>query len=80
LDWHRFDADPHPDLNFHIDVDPDRIPNFTHVGKSEFFLYSDSFANLQCFIFLICVKDVIILNILDSILKWKICDLVEETY
>ncbi len=44
-DWHQYDADPHADPT----------PSFKHVGKSEF---THSFASLQCFIFLISVKDV----------------------
>ncbi len=65
-----------PDPNFHVDADPDPdwhpkdddpledpTPSFTHVGKSDFFTVSHSFASLQCFIFLTSVKDFIILSI-----------------
>jgi hypothetical protein len=60
-DWHQNDADPHADPNL----------SFTHVGKYEFLTFSHSLAISQ-FYLLICLKDVIILSILDSILKlWK---------
>ncbi len=52
MDRHRFDADLDPDPSFLIDVDPDPdwhqndadphadpTPSFTHVGKSEYFVY-----------------------------------------
>ncbi len=39
MDRHRFDADPDPDSNFHVDTNPDPdTPDFAHVGKSEFSL------------------------------------------
>jgi hypothetical protein len=81
VDRHRFDANPDSDPNFHVDADPDpdpdwhqndadlyadSTPSFTHFGI--FFTFSHSFAILQCFIFLISVKDVQIFSILDSIM------------
>ncbi len=68
------DTDPDPDTNWHQnDADPraDPTPSFTY-GMLEkenlnFFTFSHSFARLQCFIFLISVKGVIILSFLNSI-------------
>jgi hypothetical protein len=44
VDRHRFDADPVPDQNFHVDADPDPhadpTPIFKHDEKSEFYFYS----------------------------------------
>ncbi len=60
LDWHKHDADSHTDLP----------PSFTHVGNLEIFCtFSQSTACLQCFIFLLSVKGIIIFSILDSIMK-----------
>jgi hypothetical protein len=83
VDWHCFDADP--DFNFSVNADPDPnmdlhqndadplriLPLALHMLKNPiFFTYSRSFSNLQFFTFLIIFKDVIILSILDSILKF----------
>jgi hypothetical protein len=70
VDRLRFDADPDPDTNFHVDTnsDPDSL-DFTHVGKSYFF-YTFNCSRSQFFIFLISVKNAIILSILASILKF----------
>jgi hypothetical protein len=62
-EWHQNDPHPHADPT----------PRFTHMLKNPIFLYitsSHSFASLQCFNFQSNVKDVIILSILDSILKF----------
>ncbi len=59
-DWHQNDADPHADPT----------SSYTHVRKSVLKKkFSHSVVSLQCFIFLISDKDVIILSILVSILK-----------
>ncbi len=76
MDRHSFDADP--DRNFHDDADPDPDPDWyqndadPHRGSypkfhtcwnpNFCFTFSHSFASLQCFIFLISVKDVVILD------------------
>jgi hypothetical protein len=38
---YRFDADLDPDLTFHFDAEPDPDPfiNFTHVKRSDFFIF-----------------------------------------
>jgi hypothetical protein len=56
---HKYDTDPHADLT----------PYLTHVGKSYFQKYFSHSLPVTCFTFLISVKDVIMLSILDSILK-----------
>jgi hypothetical protein len=80
VDRHRFDADPNPDFHVAVadsdwhqcDVDPHAgpTPSFAGVVKSFFFAFSQSFASLQCFTFLISVKDVIIFSFLNIILKF----------
>ncbi len=59
-----FDADPDPTFKYDTDSDPDPIPNFTHVGKSLFFLLL--FKAVLVYIFLVSVIVVIIFNIFDS--------------
>ncbi len=79
VDLHRFVADPDPDLNFHhSDADPDTknldpTISSTHVGKPENLLlaFIHNNASLHCFIFLANVTDIIIFNILDSIMKFS---------
>ncbi len=71
------DADPDPDPNRHQNryrssygFYPQNLV-FRHVWKSEFFLlFCHSIASLQCFIFIISVKYVIIFKSFDSILKF----------
>jgi hypothetical protein len=73
-----------PDPNFHVDADPDPnwhkndvashadpTPSFTHVGKSVFYTFCHFIVSLQCFVFLISVKCVIIFSILNTILKFS---------
>ncbi len=77
----RLYADPDPNPNFHLDADPDSdpdchqndadlhadpTPSFTRVGKS-----GKQFLVTTWIIFLICVKDVMLFSILDSILQFS---------
>jgi hypothetical protein len=76
-DFH-VDADPEPDPDWYKNNPADRRADpskFLTLEKPIFLLLlylSHSFASLQCFIFLISVKYVIILSNLNSILK--ICE------
>jgi hypothetical protein len=47
VDRHHFDADLDSDSTFHFDS----YPEFTHVGKSDFFTFIHSSASLHSFYF-----------------------------
>ncbi len=71
-------GNPYPDPTFHFDVDPDfdldpePAPRFTHIrGNQNFFAFTHSRASLHCFIFLVMVIGVTILNILYIILTFS---------
>ncbi len=83
VDRHRFDADPDPNIHDPCwsgfeSASPwcrsscGSYLKFNTCRKIQFifFIFSQSLASLQCFIFLTSVKDVIILIILNSILKF----------
>ncbi len=69
MDRHRFVANPDPDSVLYFDADPDPEPTlgFTHVWKVIFYFIFclNSSACSHCFIFLVSVIRVIILNILE---------------
>jgi hypothetical protein len=85
VDRHRFDADPDPKFHVDADPDQDRIdinmmpifmrillPQVSHKSENPIFFlhFKSQLCQFTIFIFLISVKDVIILSILDSILKF----------
>ncbi len=71
----HFDANPYPDLTFHFvtypDPDPDPSPSVAHVGKSKFFTFYSQPCQLTLFYLSRIVIGVIILNILDSLLRYS---------
>jgi hypothetical protein len=76
VDQHRCDANPDP--NFHVDADPDPDPDWHRMMpilmqillQVSHMLGKSQLCQSSCFIFCIGVKNVIILSILDSILKF----------
>jgi hypothetical protein len=71
VDRHCFDAEPGSDLPFRCLSGSGSYPSFTHVGKSEIYLFTfiNSNASLHSFFYLVCVIGVVIFRFFDSILN-----------